>query len=118
MVVLVLTACPPGLRGHLTRWLLEIRPGVFVGNVSKRVREKLWSRTTELCQDGRAILVFSKRNEQHLGFEVHRHDWEVVDYDGLSLVRRPASLESSTPQRPGWSKAARHRRFNRPEKTP
>ena len=24
MTVLVLTACPAGLRGHLTRWLLEI----------------------------------------------------------------------------------------------
>ena len=31
MVVIVLTACPAGLRGHLTRWLLEISPGVFVG---------------------------------------------------------------------------------------
>lgn len=31
MVVLMLTACPEGLRGHLTRWLMEIGPGVFVG---------------------------------------------------------------------------------------
>lgn len=31
MVVIVLSACPAGLRGHLTRWLLEISAGVFVG---------------------------------------------------------------------------------------
>ena len=31
MTVIVVTACPAGLRGHLTRWLLEISPGVFVG---------------------------------------------------------------------------------------
>lgn len=29
MVVIVLTACPVGLRGDLTRWLLEIAPGVL-----------------------------------------------------------------------------------------
>ena len=39
MTVLVLTACPAGLRGHLTRWLLEISPGVFVGHVPARVRD-------------------------------------------------------------------------------
>ncbi|MCQ8210670.1 type I-E CRISPR-associated endoribonuclease Cas2e, partial [Cutibacterium acnes subsp. acnes] len=44
MTVLVLTACPAGLRGHLTRWLLEISPGVFVGHVPTRVRDALWDR--------------------------------------------------------------------------
>lgn len=39
MTVIVLTAVPPGLRGHLTRWLLEISSGVYVGYVSARVRE-------------------------------------------------------------------------------
>ena len=38
MVVVVLTACPVGLRGDLTRWLLEIASGVFVGHVTARVR--------------------------------------------------------------------------------
>jgi CRISPR-associated protein Cas2 len=37
MIVLVVTACPVCLRGHLTRWLLEISPGVFVGKVTTRV---------------------------------------------------------------------------------
>jgi CRISPR-associated protein Cas2 len=34
MTVIVLTACPSGLRGRLTNWLLEISAGVFVGNVT------------------------------------------------------------------------------------
>lgn len=48
MVVLVLSACPLGLRGYLTRWLLEISAGVFVGSVSTRVRQLMWKRTTEM----------------------------------------------------------------------
>jgi len=63
MVVLVLSACPPGLRGYLTRWLLEISAGVFVGTASTRVRELMWKRTIEMVRSGRAIMVFSARNE-------------------------------------------------------
>ena len=44
MIVIVLSACPVSLRGDLTKWLLEINPGVFVGRVSARIREKLWAR--------------------------------------------------------------------------
>lgn len=43
MVVIVLTACPVGLRGDLTRWLLEISPGVFVGHLDACVRENCGS---------------------------------------------------------------------------
>lgn len=113
VVVLVITACPPGLRGYLTRWLMEISPGVFVtGRISARVRDKLWERTVALCQDGRAILVYKTRNEQRLDFRVHRHDWDVVDSDGLKLVRRPsASPDEKNPMRPGWSFAAKRRRY-------
>lgn len=42
MIVIVLTVSPPKLRGHLTRWLFEISPGVYVGKASARVRELLW----------------------------------------------------------------------------
>jgi len=34
MVVLILSAAPASLRGAMTRWLLEVSPGVFVGHLS------------------------------------------------------------------------------------
>ncbi|MFV0405666.1 MAG: type I-E CRISPR-associated endoribonuclease Cas2e [Propioniciclava sp.] len=111
--MLVLTAVPAGLRGFVTRWLLEIAPGVFVGRVSKRIREALWLRIVELCKDGRAILVFQSDNEQKLDLLVHRHDWEVTDVEGISLIRRPLSTTETNPMRPGWSKASRYRRHPR-----
>lgn len=113
MVVLIVTACPAGLRGHLTRWLLEISPGVFVGVLSRRVRELVWERVRELVKDGRAIMVFPARTEQRIEFRVHRYDWEPVDIDGVTLVRRPhtgEALESAAKPRAGWSKASRYRK--------
>ena len=59
MVVVVLTACPVGLRGDLTRWLLEIASGVFVGHVTARVRDRLWERITGQIRTGKAIMVYS-----------------------------------------------------------
>ena len=64
MIVLVVTACPAGLRGDLTKWLTELTPGTFVGTPSARVRDLLWDRTVELVKDGRALLVYSSNNEQ------------------------------------------------------
>lgn len=117
MVVVVLTACPAGLRGHLTRWLLEIASGVFVGRVPKRVRDHLWTRIVELCLDGRAIMVETASGEQGFTFRVHRHDWEPDDYDGIALIRRPSAPSARyTGMRPGWSLASKYRRAARSRK--
>lgn len=113
MVVLVLSACPPGLRGYVTRWLLEISAGVFVGHVSRRVRELMWERTVSMVRTGRAIMVTSARNEQRVEFLVHGHHWEPIDLDGITLILRPAAdrPRSSSMPRNGWSKAAQRRRM-------
>jgi CRISPR-associated protein Cas2 len=109
LVVVVLTACPVGLRGHLTRWLLEVAPGVFCGRVSARVRDHLWDQILEFIKDGRALMVFSRRGDQGLDFRIHRHDWQPVDFDGVTLISRPDE-SSQPPMRPGWSRASQHRR--------
>ncbi|GAA3592567.1 hypothetical protein GCM10022198_15590 [Klugiella xanthotipulae] len=118
MIVLVLSACPPGLRGYVTRWLLEISAGVFVGHVSKRVRELLWEKSITMIGSGRAIMVFTARNEQRMSFTVHGHHWTPVDIDGISLMLRPhdpASREgpagSGSRPKTGWSKAAKRRKY-------
>lgn len=115
MTVIVVAACPVGLRGHLTRWLLEISAGVFVGRVSARVRDLLWERTVDMVKSGRAIMVFVANNEQGLAFKVHKHEWTPVDIDGVTLMLRPNEVEgpASDPadKSLGWSSASRRRRF-------
>lgn len=109
MVVVVLTACPAGLRGDLTRWLMEIAPGVYVGNLNARVRDRLWERILSLVSNGRAIMVYSADNEQHLAFRTWQPDWEPVQSDGIELVRKPSGTEGATiygAMKPGWSKAS------------
>ena len=117
MVVIVLSACPVGLRGHLTRWLLEISAGVFVGHVSMRVRDLLWLNVCEMTSGGRALMVFSVPGEQRMDFRVHNHHWTPTDFDGLTLMLRPL-IDTPTPPvpdspPPGWSLASKRRKFGR-----
>lgn len=44
MIVLTISNCPPKLRGDLSKWLLEINTGVYVGRVSARVPGKEFAR--------------------------------------------------------------------------
>jgi len=118
VIVIVVAACPIGLRGHLTRWLLEISAGVFVGNVSSRVRDLLWTRTLEMVKTGRAIMVFSANNEQGLDFKVHKHEWTPIEIEGLTLMLRPIAPSDCPPistsnRAEGWSSASWRRRFRR-----
>lgn len=106
MVVITLEKCPLALRGDLTKWLQEVSLGVYVGQVSARVRDKLWQRVCEESKNGRATMVYSARNEQHLNFRVHNTSWEPINYDGLKLMMRPTPTRAKALVRKhiGWSK--------------
>lgn len=110
MIVITLEKCPLALRGDLTKWLQEISLGVYVGQVSARVRDKLWQRVCEESKSGRATMVYSARNEQHLSFCVHNTSWEPINYDGLKLMMRPspARVKVLGQKRAGWSKASQY----------
>lgn len=88
MVVITLTSCPQKLKGDLTRWLFEIDTGVYVGNLSARVRDELWERICDNIGSGRVSMAYSANNEQKLDFRIKDDRWEPVDYDGIRLVRR------------------------------
>jgi len=86
----VLIAVAPGLRGHATRWLIELAPGVFAGTLSRRVRDHLWLTVEQRVGAGQAVLVYRVRNEQGWTTRTAGTDrWRPIDLDGLILVERP-----------------------------
>lgn len=88
MTVMILERVPTGLRGELTRWLLEPKTGVFVGSVSAMVRDRLWDMVCERAGDGGCILIHGAANEQ--GFKLVTHGLPsrtVEDFEGLYLIR-------------------------------
>lgn len=87
-MVIVVEAVSPALRGQLKRLLIEPHPGVFVGNLSARVRDRVWHRITQRVGSGSAVMVHRARNEQ--GFAIRTAGdsrRKVEDFDGIQLVR-------------------------------
>ena len=101
--------CPPSLRGDLSKWLCEINTGVYVGNVSSRVRDAIWDRVCENLKNGQATLVFNTNNEQRMDFRTHNTSWEAVDFEGIKLMRRPLpqTQAPAADLKPGFSNAAK-----------
>lgn len=88
MVVIALSCCPPKLRGDLSRWMIEIDTGVYVGNLNPRIRDGIWDRICKNIGNGHASMSFSSNNEQKLDFRIYNTDWQPTDYDGIKLIKR------------------------------
>lgn len=91
---LISSSLPEGMRGALNYWFVEALPGVFVGTVSKRIRDEVWRIVSEwiaTCDDEApyAAMIESAQTEQ--GFIVRTagsHAYQIVDFHGLQLVSR------------------------------
>ena len=89
MTVMVLSNVPPGLRGELSKWMVEVSAGVYVGKLSAAVRERLWARVRHYSRTGTATLVQTTNTEQGYVMEtIGDPSYRVRDFDGLQLVTR------------------------------
>ena len=88
MVVYILDNAPENLRGELCKWVLEVKVGVFVGKLSKVVREKLWEKIGN--EDIRGALMIYKTNTEQ-GYKIDmigEPNRFLVDFDGVQLIER------------------------------
>jgi CRISPR-associated protein Cas2 len=98
LIVIVVERVKPSLRGKLTRWLLEVHPGVFVGTVSARVRARLWTLVNAGKGAGACSLIHRAPNEQGFVLETQGNTLRrPIDFDGLCLLKRlvPLPVKSS-----------------------
>jgi CRISPR-associated protein Cas2 len=87
MLMVVSENVPDRLRGRLAVWLLEVRAGVYVGNVSKRIREMIWDQIGQLAEEGNAVMAWSTNSESGFDFVTYGKNRRMpVDLDGLRLV--------------------------------
>ena len=134
MTIIVITSCPPKLRGDLSKWFFEINCGVYVGNVTARVRAEIWDRICINLKNGQATKVYPAAGEQRLAFQVHNTSWQPLDFDGVTLMSHPGGKITSEAEeqsngnfprtrggdptfspisslKPGFSKAAKRKRY-------
>ncbi len=87
LVVVILENASEKLRGVLTRWMLETKPGIFVGSLNSLVRDKVWKMIPDHSPKG-ALMIYSANNEQGYSIEMYGFPTRsVVDLDGLQLIK-------------------------------
>lgn len=75
------------LRGELTRWLIEVKPGVLVGNISAMVREKLWEKVNYDQNRKGAVMLYSMNTEQGFAMKMcGEPKRQIVEFDGVQLI--------------------------------
>ncbi len=96
MVVIAVNNAPLRLRGRLAVWLLEIRPGVYVGRYSSRVRDRIWEQVKAGIGNGDAIICWAAPTDQGFDFDTVGTNRRMPrDFDGLKLVSFAALPEDS-----------------------
>ena len=66
---------------------MEVRPGVFLGNPSQRVRDELWKKVTQRQPPGYVLQLWSTPTPQ--GFDYRQYGdskRQLVDFEGIALV--------------------------------
>ena len=101
MCMVVTENAPPRLRGRLAVWLLQARAGVYIGNVSRRVREMIWQQCAAFCGEGNVVMAWSANTESGFDFQTIGENRRIpVDMDGLRLVSflpEPGEEEAEKP---------------------
>ena len=87
MTVNEMDAAPEGVRGELTRWFLELKPGVFIGKVNTRIRDLLWERICQTDAANGAVMAYAAPNEQGFSLRVFGvPKRRVNDFEGIQLI--------------------------------
>jgi CRISPR-associated protein Cas2 len=99
-LVVVTENVPPRLRGRMAIWLLEVRAGVYIGDVSKRTREMIWNQLVRGCEQGNIVMAWASSHESGYEFQTIGPSRRLpVEFDGLMLVAfqpvPPGEQESS-----------------------
>lgn len=87
MLVIVVENAPPRLRGRLAIWLLEVRAGVYIGDVSRRIREMIWAQVEQGIEEGNAVMAWNTNTESGFDFLTLGANRRVpIEMDGIKLV--------------------------------
>lgn len=107
MTVFSLTHAPQRICGLLSRYCLEVRAGLFVGRLGKRMRLKLWDAVLETATAKTSgVLVWRTSDAQGYAFKSFGPgSRQPIRYDGLWLVAEastdaplsPLAHEPTTP---------------------
>jgi CRISPR-associated protein Cas2 len=90
MIVVIGDRIPPRVRGILSLWLLEPKPGVFLGSINSNVEKRLYDFLLGYLEVRSGISVY-RDSKGPQGFRMYCQgamDRKVTRRDGLTLIKK------------------------------
>lgn len=89
LAILTLEAPPSRVRGYLSKYMVEVRTGMFVGLLNARIRQHLWDVISFHAPASSAIMIVTLKASP-FGFAIQRqgNTWLDHDIEGVSLPLR------------------------------
>jgi CRISPR-associated protein Cas2 len=86
MIVIDLLGASNLIEGQVSRKLIEVRPGVYAGSLSKRQTEILWDAVIK-SKPKAALIIYSAKTEIGISMKSFGdHRYQIVDQEGVQLV--------------------------------
>jgi CRISPR-associated protein Cas2 len=97
LILIDILDAPSRIEGVLSRRLIHIRPGVYVGNLSTRSIEITWE-AVKNSNPRSAMLVYPAKNESGLSImAVGEHRYTPTENYGLQLISMVQAKKSRNP---------------------
>lgn len=90
MITVIGNKLPRRVRGVLELWLLEPKPGVFVGSLNSRVEKKLFNFIVHFVPPGSGYMIVRSDNSVQ-GFSLHVEGDlanKLIYREGLALIAK------------------------------
>lgn len=108
MIIVVLSLAPESTKGVVSRYLMEIAPGTFIGSLNAKIRDQLWDFIRGNLKSGNAIMAFN--DNSMIGHEIRTQNLSrrtIEDFDGVPLIRIITEGNLENASKTGWSKQHR-----------
>lgn len=90
MTIIIMENVSTSLRGTLSKWMIEVKAGVFIAKINALIRQLLWEKCEESLGNGSLIMIWTTNSEQ--GFEI-RHtnckEYIPLNIEGIWLSLHP-----------------------------
>jgi CRISPR-associated protein Cas2 len=73
-----------------SKWMVEVKAGVFIAKINALVRKLLWEKCMESIGNGSLIMIWATNTEQ--GFDLLHHnckDYIPLNIEGIWLTLHP-----------------------------
>lgn len=109
MVVVILILAPESTKGVVSRYLMEISSGVFIGNIKANIREELWDFVRGNL--GKGSLIMAHSDNSVMGHQIRTQNINkrtMKSLDGIELIYiENSATEKEFGSSTGWSKQSK-----------